>query len=157
MKPLTKREVRAVITAFWELNASRAPIKAFEEIVDTENLSITMRGTDIAFHGIAGFADHQIGKLIFFDQKFVLRKLESTINGGEATARTEARWHARTWTSPAPYSHELIADLRHTWTLRRCPRTGRALMRGHVCERLKYRPGHGPEDTPKDFHLTVGK
>ncbi len=157
MKPLTKREVRAVIQAFWDLNASRAPIKAFEEIVDIENLSITMRGTDIAFHGIAGFADHQIGKLIFFDQRFVLKKIDITLKGDTASAKTEGRWHASTWSSPAPYSHELIAELKHTWDIIRCPKTGRALMRGHVCEKLKYLPGHGPEDQPQDFHLKVGK
>ena len=56
MKKLTKREVKEVISAFWELNASRAPIKAFEDIFDCENVEIILAGTDIAFKGIAGFA-----------------------------------------------------------------------------------------------------
>jgi len=157
MKPLTKREVKDVIVRFNELNAGRAPIKAFEDIVDVENLYIRMRGTDIDFRGLAGFADHQIGKLVFFDQRFSLTKCEPAIKGGAAKVKTEGRWYARTWTSPAANSHELIAELKHTWEVFRCPETGRAKILGHVCERLKYLPGHGPRDTPKDFHFTVGK
>ena len=49
MKQLTKREVKDVILRFWDLNAGRAPIRAFEEIVDCENLETILAGTDIAF------------------------------------------------------------------------------------------------------------
>lgn len=157
-KPLTQKEVRDVILAFWRLNASRAPIKDFEEIFDCENLEIRMRGTGILFRGIAGWADHQIGKLAFFDQRFQLKTFQVAKKTDERiVAKTVGVWFARHWQSPAAYSHEMIADLKHTWTVIRSPKTGKAVILTHVCDKLKYRPGHEPQADPKDFHFRIGK
>jgi hypothetical protein len=153
---LTEEEVRNVILAFFELNASRAPIKAFEEILDLESFEIVVRGTEIAFKGIAGLADHQIGKLIFFDQRFETEFTAITIHDDHALAKTKDRWHASVWQSPAPYSRRLIADLDHTWKVVRCERTRRALLTFHSADTWKYLPGHAPEEAPKEFHLVTG-
>jgi hypothetical protein len=158
MKRLTQREVKNVLLQFWELNASRAPIKAFEEIVDCENLEIILAGTDVAFQGIAGLADHQIGKLIFFDQRFELRSIDTKLlDDGRAVSKTLGVWYASCWQSPAARSHQLVADLKHTWTVARSEKSGKAVLLRHVCERLKYRPGYAPIEAPKDFHLTIGR
>ena len=144
MKRLTKREVKDVVLQFWELNASRAPIKAFEDIFDCENLEIIVRADpDIVFKGVAGFADHQIGKLNFFNQRFELKSIDTKISDDcRAVAKTEGVWYASYWQSPAATSHELIADLKHTWTIVRSEKSGLPVMLRHVCDRLKYRPGY---------------
>jgi hypothetical protein len=158
MKRLTKREVKDVILQFWELNADRAPIKAFEEILDCENVEIVVRGTDIEFKGIAGLADHQIGKLDFFDQRFELKSIDTKLGGdGRAVSKTVGVWYARYWKTPAATSHQLIADLKHTWTIVRSEKTGRAVLLRHVCERLKYRTGYAPLSAPEDFHMKIGR
>ena len=159
MKKLTKREVRYVILQFWQLNASRAPIKAFEEIVDCENLEIIMRASpDIQFNGIAGLADHQIGKLTFFDQRFELKSIDTKITqDGRAISKTNGVWYASYWQSPAAESHRLIADLKHTWTVVRHESSGKPVLLRHVCDKLTYRRGHAPIEAPKDFHLTIGR
>jgi hypothetical protein len=153
---LTEKEVRHVILEFFELNASRAPIKAFEEILDIESFEIVVQGTDISFKGIAGLADHQIGKLIFFDQRFETEFIDITIHDDHAVAKTKDRWHASQWQSPAPTSHRLIADLDHTWKVVRSERTGKALLTYHSADTWKYLPGHAPEEAPKEFHLVTG-
>jgi hypothetical protein len=158
MKPLTKREAKAVILRFWDLNASRAPIKAFEDIVDCENFEIILAGTVIAFKGIAGLADHQMGKLIFFNQRFELKSIHTRIaDDGRAISKTEGVWYAAYWQSPAATSHELIADLKHTWTVVRSEKSGKPVLLRHVCDKLTYRRSHGPIEAPKDFHLTIGR
>lgn len=158
MKPLTKQEVKAVIQKFWDLNATRAPIKAFEEIFDCENVEILVAGTDIAFKGIAGFADHQIGKLCFFDQRFELKSIDTKFDKeGRAVSKTVGVWYASYWQSPAANSHQLIADLKHTWTVIRSEQTGKPIIIRHVCDKLKYRPGHAPIEAPQDFHFRIGQ
>jgi hypothetical protein len=158
MKRLTKPEVKNVVVKFWELNASRAPIKDFEEIFDCENVVIIVRADpDIVFKGIAAFADHQIGKLNFFDQRFDLKSIDTKLlDDGRAVSKTIGVWNASIWQSPAATSHRLIADLKHTWTVERSEKTGKAVIVRHVCERLKYRPGHAPIAAPQDFHMRIG-
>jgi len=158
MKRLTKREVKEVILKFWELNASRAPIKAFEEIFDCENLEIIVRADpDYVFKGIAGFADHQIGKLGFFDQRFELISIDTKLlDEGRAVSKTIGVWNASYWQSPAATSHRLIADMKQTWTIVRSEKTGMAVLLKHVCDRLKYRPGHAPIAASQDFHMKIG-
>ena len=53
------------ILRFNELNVSRAPISDFLPIIDSENLIIQMRDSDIIFNGVAGLADHQMGKMYY--------------------------------------------------------------------------------------------
>jgi len=158
MERVTEEEARHVVMQFFDLNANRAPVKAFEDIVDCENLEIVLEGTDVAFHGIAGFADHQIGKLIFFDQRFELDSIKTENDDqGNAVLRTTGVWYASTWQSPAAQSHQLIADLEHTWTIVRNERSGQAVLRRQICERLEYRAGHAPQAVPLEFHLRVGQ
>lgn len=114
-----EKEAFKVVEQFNHLNASRAPISDFLTIVDPENLIITLRGSDIVFKGIAGFADHQIGKLIYFDQKFECELIKSEAQDDQITLSTKGVWYARIWQSPAAYSQQLIADLTHTWILKK--------------------------------------
>ena len=86
MPPITAEMVRQLIETFFELNASRAPLTDFLPILDHEGFSMELVGTDIRFVGMAGLGDHQIGKLIFFDQEFHLQNIQVDLAGDNATA-----------------------------------------------------------------------
>lgn len=155
MNKTITNEAFNIIKQFNHLNASRAPITAFLPIVDADNLLITLRGSDIVFKGIAGFADHQIGKLIYFDQKFDCELQKSQIQGNKAIIETKGSWYARTWQPPAPYSQQLIADLSHTWELEKKDKQSTYIIVTHICETFSYRAGFSPTDIPGDFHLSL--
>jgi hypothetical protein len=155
-KKLTKREVRDVILEFFEVNASRAPITAFEKILDGEPLRDPGEGKRHCLIGIAGLADHQIGNLIFFDQRFENKSMTPTIHSDHAMVETLDRWHASIWQGPAARSHRLNAELVHTWKIIRSEKTGNAVLRFHSADTWKYLPGHAPEQAPAEFHLTSG-
>ena len=154
MPPITAEMVRQLIETFFELNASRAPLTDFLPILDHEGFSMELVGTDIRFVGMAGLGDHQIGKLIFFDQEFHLQNIQVDLAGDNATARTKAEWHASTWTSPDPYSHRIKVALRHTWHVGRAEDDSRPILLGQVGEEFHYLPGFAPKDRAREFHLT---
>lgn len=154
MQPITDKIVQNLIELFWKLNAGRAPLSDFLSIVDAEGFFMELAGTDIRFSGIAGLGDHQIGKLIFFDQEFILLDIQVDVEGDTALARTSAQWHASTWTSPDPCSHRIKVALRHTWYVGRARDDSRPILLGHVCEEFHYLPGFAPKDQAKEFHLT---
>jgi hypothetical protein len=151
---LTDEKVQEVIEEFWQLNASKAPIKDFLPFVSPD-IYIELGFMDIKFKGIAEFADHQIGKLCFFDQSFELLSISTTIADDIATSETKGVWYASTWVQNAAYSQKLIADVNHTWKIRASRDTNRAIMLGHVCDAMKYREGFAPRATPEDFHLKI--
>lgn len=153
---INEKEAFQIIETFNFLNASRAPMTSFLHIIDCEQFEIRLRGSDILFKGIAGFADHQIGKLIYFDQAFECELLRSRIENNQITVETKGAWHARTWQSPAAYSQQLIADMTHTWILAKKTDDAPLVIISHVCESFAYRPGYSPEDdVVRDFHLTL--
>ncbi|MCW8386180.1 hypothetical protein OQJ18_01375 [Fluoribacter dumoffii] len=149
-----EQEAYRVVAQFNDLNASRAPISDFLPIVDAEDLIITLRGSDIVFRGIAGFAEHQIGKLIYFDQQFECELVGSEIQGDQIILSTRGAWYARIWQSPAAFSQQLIADLAHTWTLKK-NHQAKYIILIHICEHFKYRDGFSPHDMVEDFHLSL--
>jgi len=150
----TAEVVRQLIDTFYELNASRTPLSDFLPILDHEGFYMELAGTDIRFVGMAGLGDHQIGKLIFFDQEFHLQDIQVDLAGDTATSRTRAEWHASTWTSPDPCSQRIKVALRHTWQGGRADNDSRPILLGHVCEEFHYLPGFAPKDQARDFHLT---
>lgn len=154
MQELTQKSIQKIIEKFWHLNASKAPIKEFLPLV-APDFCIQLGFKDIKFTGIAEFADHQIGKLCFFDQKFELLSMDSKIQGDTATVVTKAVWHASTWVQNAAYSHRLIADLTHTWEMGLSQEKDRVVIFGHICDALHYRKGHAPQEAELDFHLQL--
>jgi hypothetical protein len=158
MTHLKKKDVKAVILKFYELNASRAPISDFVPLLDIENFELGVEGTDIYFRGIAGFADHQMGKLVFFDQHFEIKSLRIIIKNQTAQVKTKVIWHARTWQSPAPYSELLRAVVIQTWRVIQSAETGLPIITSHIANQFYYLKGYAPKELlKKDFHLRIGK
>ena len=155
-KPLTKKEVKNVILKFWHLNASRAPITDFLPIVDINNFVIKVQNTDIQFRGIAGFADHQISKLIYFDQRFILKSMKITSKPEFSIAKSLVIWEARRWESPAANSELLKAIIHHTWIVKRSAETRAPIIVTHIAEKFKYLQGFAPKESQPEFHLRLG-
>ncbi|QBR84780.1 hypothetical protein E3983_10695 [Legionella israelensis] len=151
---ISKQEAFQVIEKFNQLNASRAPIAEFVNLIDIENFEIRLQGSNIFFKGIAGLADHQIGKQIFFDQSFDCEFIHSHMENDQMIVETKGVWYAKTWQYPAAYSQQLIADLRHTWRLEK-QSDGHLLIVSHVCEHFAYREGYSPTDHTQEFHLLL--
>lgn len=151
---LTDENVQSIIEKFWHLNASKAPIKDFLPFTSPD-LYIELGFMDIKFKGIAEFADHQIGKLCFFDQRFELVSIKTSITNNVATSVTKGIWYASTWVQNAAYSKKLIADLDHTWKIGLSDDASKAILLGHICDAMKYRNGFEPEAPQRDFHLEI--
>ncbi len=147
---LTEDAVIKVIEKFWHLNASKAPIKEFLPLMSPD-VFIDIDFLNIKFRGIAELADHQIGKLSFFDRKFELFLIETKVEDNRAISKTKGAWHASTWTQNAAYSQRLIADIEHTWTTTLSEQTNEVIVLGHICHTLKYREGFSPTATEKEF------
>jgi hypothetical protein len=111
--------------------------------------------SDVKFQGIAGLADHQIGKLVFFDQKFDCDLINSETKEHEITISTKGVWYAKSWQIPSAYSQKLIADVSHTWILERKNVPATFVIVTHICETFSYRKNYAPTDVKPDFHLTL--
>ena len=161
LKALSAPEVKRAILTFWRLNATKAPIADFIPILD-EDFEII--ATDAAgnvvlkYSGLAGLEDHQYGKQIYYDQRFILKSFEAELAGQEAIAHTTGEWHCLHCEPRKPCSEPLRADLKHTWFVRRSAATGRPLLRRHICTYFQYVEGYAPQpasstDGYREFHL----
>jgi hypothetical protein len=161
LKALSAREVKHIILAFWRLNAAKAPIADFIPILD-EDFEIV--ATDAAgnvvvkYSGLAGLEEHQYGKQIYYDQRFILKSFEAELAGFEATAHTTGEWRCLHCEPRRACSESLRADLRHTWVVRRSAATGRPLLSRHICTYFQYVEGYAPQpasgtDGYREFHL----
>jgi hypothetical protein len=161
-KPLSRTEVRNVILTFWRLNADKAPVAAFEPILD-EGFALVAtdpNGEEIVrFDGPSGLEEHQAGKEVYFDQRFTLRSFEVELHGDRAVAHTTGTWQCIHCEPGMAHSEPLKAGLRHTWHVRRSPQTGSAVLSLHVCTYFQYLPGFEPApprdaaSADREFHL----
>jgi hypothetical protein len=156
--PLTKAEVKKVILKFWELNAKKKHVADFIPIVD-ENFKIVLKekGKEvISFIGLSGLQDHQDGKApIFYNQKFVLKSMRIKITNNEGIAKTVSQWHCMECRPQMAFCKKLIANLKHTWVIKRSPITNRAVIALHSCDYFRYVPGFSPSKAKEEFHLTL--
>lgn len=159
---LTAREVKWAILTFWYLNATKASIAAFIGLVDKDfEIIATDAAGDVVvrFSGLAGLEDHQYGKQIYYDQRFLLQSFEVDLNGGEeAVAYTAGEWHCLHCEPRMACSETLRASLRHTWFIRRDGATGRPVLTRHICTYFRYLEGYAPKpeataDGHREFHL----
>lgn len=160
--PLTETKVRDLILMFWQLNAQKAPVSEFAPIIDDDFalVAVNANGEEVLrFDGMPGLEEHQAGKEVYFDQRFMLRSFVCELQGDEAIAKTTGLWECIHREPGGATSETLKADLAHTWHARRSRETGRPLLSLHVCTYFQYLPGFGPAQTHDDgstdreFHL----
>ena len=149
---VTEEEARAIIQQWGHLHDLQAGLSAFLPIMAEEGFYMQF-GTK-RWVGYAEFEDHQIVKRKFFDE--VKEYLDIRVEVGEekTIAKTKMRWSYRYRPERSPQSKLIKAYMEHTWEFRRCAKTGRAFMQGHVVDVFEYEKGFRPDDQQAyDPHL----
>jgi len=142
--PVTEEEARAIIQQWGDLHDQQAGLSAFLPIIAEEGFYMQFGVKRWA--GYADFEDHQITKRKFFDElkEYLGIRIEA---GQEKTiAKTKLIWTYRYRPERSPKSKLIKAYLEQTWEFRRCAKTGRAFMQGHVVDVFEYERGFRPED-----------
>jgi len=149
--PVSEAEARDIILQWGRLHDEQAGLSAFLPIIAEEGFY--MRFGEKSWVGYADFEAHQIVKRKFFDEFHDYTGILVTV-GAPTTAKTKMQWTYRHRPENSPRSQLLKAHLEHTWEFRRCPKTGRAFMQGHVVDLFEYEAGFRPDDRQEyDPHL----
>lgn len=149
--PVTADEATAIIREWGRLHDLQAGLSAFLPLIAEDGFF--MRFGDKTWTGYSEFEEHQATKRKFFDEVHEYAEIAATV-GNPTTAKTVMFWTYRLRPDNSPRSQLLKARLEHTWEFRRCGRTGRPSMQGHVVDRFEYLPGFRPEDRASyDPHL----
>ncbi len=151
-KHVTEGEARQIINEWARLHDLQAGLAAFLPIIAEEGFY--MQFGDKRWEGYADFEGHQITKRKFFDEVHEYYDVRIEVGDERTVAKTKMNWSGRYRPERSPRSKPIKAYLEHTWEFRRCARTGRAFMQGHVVDVFEYLKGFGLDDTPAyDPHL----
>lgn len=151
---VTVEEARSIIHEWGRLHDLQAGLSAFLPIIAEQGFYMQFGGK--RWLGYADFEDHQITKRRFFDELHEYLDIQVELAEEKTTARTRMQWSYRYRPEGSPRSKLIKAYLEHTWEFRRCPRTGRPFMQGHVVDLFEYLTGFRPEDEQAyDPHLDV--
>jgi hypothetical protein len=159
LKSLTTAEVKNVILKFWYLNAGKAHIADFLPILDESSFSVILkeRGRIVEeFDGIRGLQDHQDGKGIYYNQRFILKSIKTKVTRDRAVSHTTSVWDCLHCEPAMVRCEHLKAILHHTWIVRRSPTTQQAIIVSHTCDYFRYLPNFAPKFTrTTEFHLKL--
>lgn len=150
--PVTEEEARSIISQWARLHDLQAGLSAFLPIIAEDRFY--MQFGDKRWEGYADFEDHQITKRKFSDEVHDYCDIRIEVGDDRTIAKTKMNWFARYRPERSPRSKTIKAYLEHTWEFRRCAKTGRAFMQGHVVDVFEYVKGFTPDDNPEyDPHL----
>jgi hypothetical protein len=150
--PVTEAEARHIIEEWGRLHDLQAGLSAFLPIIAAEGFYMEFGGK--RWVDYADFEDHQITKRKFFDELHEYYDVQVAVGDAKTIARTKMHWTYRYRPERSPKSQLIKAYLEHTWEFRRCPRTGRAFMQGHVVDVFEYEKGFRPDEQQEsDPHL----
>lgn len=150
--PVTEDEARFIISEWGRLHDLQAGLSAFLPLIAGQGFYMQFGAK--RWEGYADFEDHQITKRRFFDESHDYHAIQIEVGTERTVARTQMRWQARYRPGRSPKSRLIKADLEHTWEFRRCARTGRAFMQGHIVDSCRFEPGFAPDDqTEYDPHV----
>jgi hypothetical protein len=150
--PVTEEEARAIIQEWARLHDLQAGLSAFLPFIASDGFYMQFGGK--RWVGYADFEDHQITKRRFFDEKHEYFDIQVTPGEEKTIARSKMHWTYRFRPERSPTSKLIKAYIEHIWEFRRCPKTGRAFMQGHIVDLFEYEKGFRPDDEPQyDPHI----
>ena len=150
--PVTEQEARAIILEWSRLHDLQAGLSAFLPIIAGEGFYMQF-GTK-RWEGYTDFEDHQITKRKFFDELHDYFDVSVDVREEKTIAKTKMNWTYSYRPERSPKSKLIKAYLEHTWEFRRCPKTGRPFMQGHVVDVFEYEKGFRPDDEQEyDPHM----
>ncbi len=142
--PVSEEEAKKIISEWARLHDLQAGLSAFLPIIAEEGFYMQF-GTK-RWEGYADFEDHQITKRKFFDEVHDYYDIRVDVGQEKTIAKTKMRWTHRYRPERSPKSQLIKAYLEHTWEFRRCPKTGRPFMQGHVVDLFEYEKGFRPDE-----------
>jgi hypothetical protein len=152
--PVTEQEARGIILEWSRLHDLQAGLSAFLPIIADEGFYMQF-GTK-RWEGYADFEEHQITKRKFFDELHDYFDVSVEVGEEKTIAKTKMNWTYSYRPERSPKSKLIKAYLEHTWQFRRCPKTGRPFMQGHVVDVFEYEKGFRPDDEPEyDPHIDL--
>jgi len=152
LKPVTEEEVKFIINEWGRLKDLQFGLSAFLPIIAEEGFY--MQFGEKRWEGYADFEEHQITKRKFFDEVHDCYDSRIEVGDEKTIAKTKMNWFARYRPERSPKSKIIKAYMEHSWEFRRCDKTGRAYMQGHIVDVFEYGKGFSPEDKEKyDPHL----
>ncbi len=154
MNPVTEDEARAIILQWGRLHDQQAGLSAFLPLIAEEGFYMTFG--DKTWLGYADFEAHQIVKRKFFDEFHDYTDIQIMVGEPVTTAKTVMQWTFHQRPENSPRSQLLKAHLEHTWEFRRCEKSGRPFMQGHVVDLFEYEAGFRPDDVQEyDPHVDL--
>lgn len=152
--PVSEEEARDIILQWGRLHDLQAGLSAFLPIIAEEGFY--MQFGEQRWEGYGDFERHQITKRKFFDELHDYTDIRIYVGGTVTTAKTQMQWTYRHRPENSPVSRLIKARIEHTWEFRRCTKTGRAFMQGHVVDLFEYLEGFRPDETREyDPHLDL--
>jgi hypothetical protein len=147
-QPVADAEAREIILQWGRLHDRQAGLSAFLPIIAEEGFYMAFGAK--RWVGYADFEEHQLVKRKFFDEFHDY--VDIAVEPGLPTtwAKTKMKWNYRFRPERSPTSQLIKAYLEHTWEFRRCERTGRPFMQGHVVDLFEYEAGFRP-DEPQEY------
>lgn len=142
--PVSEDEARSIILEWGRLHDLQAGLSAFMPII--AEAGFYMKFGEKSWIGYADFESHQIVKRKFFDELHDYTDIQIIVGEPATSAKTKMQWTFRQRPENSPRSQLLKAYLEHTWEFRRCEKTGRAFMQGHVVDLFEYAEGFRPDD-----------
>lgn len=147
-------EAREIILQWGRLHDLQAGLSAFLPLIAEEGFY--MQFGEQRWVGYGDFEKHQITKRKFFDELHDYTEIRISVGGKVTTAKTLMLWTYRHRPENSPVSRLIKARIEHTWEFRRCAKTGRAFMQGHVVDLFEYLEGFRSDDTVEyDPHLDL--
>jgi len=149
---VTEQEATRIIMEWARLHDLQAGLSAFLPIIAEEGFYMQF-GTK-RWEGYADFEDHQETKRKFFDEVHDYHDIRVEVGDEKTVVKTKMHWTYRYRPERSPKSKLCKAFIEHTWEFRRCPKTGRAYMQGHVVDLFEYGKGFRPdEEQTYDPHI----
>lgn len=155
-RPVSEAEAHQIILEWGQLHDLQAGLSAFLALIAEEGFY--MQFGNKRWVGYADFEDHQITKRKFFDEHHdyhtIVVEPGTDTTTGKTIAKTKMQWTYRYRPERSPTSKLMKAHLEHTWEFRRCPKTGRAFIQGHIVDVFEYLEGFRPDEEQQyDPHI----
>ena len=141
---VTEQEATEIIMEWGRLHDLQAGLSAFLPIIAEEGFYIQF-GTK-RWEGYADFEDHQETKRKFFDEVHDYYDIRVEVGDEKTIAKSKMHWTYRYRPERSPKSKLCKAYIEHSWEFRRCPKTDRAYIRGHVVDLFEYEKGFRPDE-----------
>jgi len=138
---LNEKEIRALAEKWYKLLDVHAPVTEFLPLLDDTRLE--MRFPEATLKGQGAFSEWLAGVVrIFFDEEHTLKQVKATMQpDGSARVAVVVNWRARRWKAPAAKSEWLDFDAYQTWEVVRAPKTGNAVVKTYIVDKLEAQPG----------------